>query len=277
MTSIEAAVIEKNSSANRRGAGKVRYRSTIPPVSNGATRAIDAAASTLFCEAEVVRKGKSRWPMMTREAIERPASTLPTRTRRELASTMRVGDLVFIRIRFPPFTAIASATGTWTNHVGIVVDFNRSGPIIAESRLPISRRTALAAYLRRSEGGRVAVLRLPRRLTDRESERVREAAYVRLGRVYDTGFNIDSHRQFCSRFVYEILSEACGESRGEISTLGALLERRPDTDLRLWRLWYFGRIPWARRTITPASLYLDPALQVAFDGKLATQSLLHRR
>src|SRR5579872_4067695 len=107
----------------------------------------------------------SRW------AGRRPGGALPTATRSELASTMRVGDLVFIRIRLPPFGAIASATGTWTNHVGIVIDFNRSGPIIAESRVPLSRRTTLGAYVRRSEDGRVAVLRLPRALTDQEAER----------------------------------------------------------------------------------------------------------
>ena len=210
--------------------------------------------------------------MVTREAIGCPSSGLPTLTQRELTATMRVGDLVFIRIRLPPFTQIASATGTWTNHVGIVVDFDRSGPIIAESRVPLSRRTTLGTYVRRSEDARVAVLRLPRRLTDQEARRVRAAAYVRLGRLYDTGFNIDSHGQFCSRFVYEVLREACGESLGEISTLGALLARRPDTDLRLWKLWYFGKIPWTRRTITPASLYLDPALQVAFDGRLCRRA-----
>jgi hypothetical protein len=199
-------------------------------------------------------------------------SSLPTRTRSELASTLRVGDLVFIRIPFPPFTTIASATGTWTNHVGIVVEFNRSGPLIAESRIPLSRRTTLRTYVRRSQDGRVAVLRLPRHLTSQEAQRLRAAAYVRLGRLYDTGFNIDSHRQFCSRFVHEVLNEACGESLGQISTLSALLARRPDTDLRLWKLWYFGRIPWARRTITPASLYFDPTLQVAFDGKLRART-----
>jgi len=205
------------------------------------------------------------------ESTDRPGD-LPTWTRSELASTVRVGDLVFIRIRYPPFKAIASATGTWTNHVGIVVDFNRSGPIIAESRVPLSRRTTLNAYVRRSEDGRLAVLRLPRRLTNQEAERVRAAAYARLGRLYDTGFDIDSHRQFCSRFVHEVLKEACDESLGEISTLAALLVRQPDTDLRFWKLWYFGNIPWRRRTITPASLYLDPTLQVAFDGRLCARA-----
>jgi len=203
--------------------------------------------------------------MVIPELTDRPLDDLPSRTQSELASIMRVGDLVFIRLRYPPFKAIASATGTWTNHVAVVTDIHRSGPIIAESRVPLSCRTTLNAYVRRSENGRVAVLRLPCLL---EPERVRAAAYARLGRLYDTGFNVDSHRQFCSRFVHEVLKEACGKSLGEISTFGALLARQPNTDLRFWKLWYFGKIPWMRRTITPASLYFDPALQVAFDGRL---------
>ncbi len=205
--------------------------------------------------------------MVTEAATDCPPSD-PTRTLGELAATMRVGDLVFIRIRFRPFTAIASATNTWTNHVGIVVELDDGGPIIAESRVPLSCRTPLKAYVRRSQNGRVAVLRLSRQLTQEESEGVRAAAHVRLGRLYDTGFNLDSRRQFCSKFVREVLNEACGTSLGEVSTLGALFARRPDANLRLWKLWYFGRVPWMRRTITPASLYADPALQVAFDGRL---------
>jgi len=46
----------------------------------------------------------------------------------------------------------------------------------------------------------------------------------------------------------------------------ALLRHNPHADLRLWRSWYFGRIPWERTTVTPASLYRSPALSVVFDG-----------
>jgi hypothetical protein len=206
--------------------------------------------------------------MKTLDAHLPSRTTTPTRTLRELAATARIGDLVFIRIPFLPFTAISTATGTWTNHVGIIVGFDERGPVIAESRVPLSRRTSLAAYVGRSKNGRVAILRLPQRLTPDECERLRTAADERLGRLYDTGFNIDSRRQFCSRFVREVLEDACGRSVGQIDTLGELLERRPDTDLRLWKLWYFGRIPWRRRTVTPASLYTDQSLETAFDGTL---------
>jgi len=200
-------------------------------------------------------------------AAERGAP-LPTLRLRELERSLRPGDIVFTRILQPPFIQIAAATGTWTNHVGIVVGFNRFGAVVAESRLPLSCRTRFTNFVRRSAEGRVAVLRLPRPLSEEEIQRLQRAARRRLGRVYDTGFNLRSRRQFCSRFVCEVLRESTGVAVGEVMTFRELLERNPETDLTLWKAWYFGRIPWERTTITPGSLYVHPSLEVVFDGAL---------
>jgi len=78
----------------------------------------------------------------------------------------------------------------------------------------------------------------------------------------------ESWVQFCSRFVREVLQESTGEVIGEAQTFRELLERNRATHLRLWNLWYFGRIPWDRVTITPGSLYTSGALQVVFDGTI---------
>jgi hypothetical protein len=187
---------------------------------------------------------------------------------RELEGTLRAGDIIFTRIAGAPFRQIADATGTWTNHVGIVVGFNRFGAVVAESRVPLSCRSRFISFVRRSAQGRVAVLRLSRPLSDEEVRRLQRAARSRLGRLYDTGFNLRSRRQFCSRFVHEVLHESTGVAVGEVTTFRDLLERNPGTDLSLWKAWYFGRIPWERSTITPASLYSSPALQVVFDGAI---------
>jgi hypothetical protein len=122
--------------------------------------------------------------------------------------------------------------------------------------------------VRRSGQGRVAVLRLPWQLSQNEIRRLQRAATDRMGYLYDTGFNLRSRRQFCSRFVREVLEESTGAVLGEVLTFSDLLARNPDTDLRLWKIWYFGRIPWERTTVTPASLYSSSSLQVVFDGQL---------
>jgi len=117
-------------------------------------------------------------PMKTNAAptmLAARGSKLPVQMRRELEDTLRAGDIVFTRISGTPFRQIADATGTWTNHVGIVVI-------------------------------------------------------------------------------------------GEVTTFRALFERNPEADLRLWKAWYFRRIPWERATLTPGSLYASPSLKVVFDG-----------
>lgn len=52
----------------------------------------------------------------TDQAIENKISRL------DLGKKLEVGDVVFVRIPFAPFTEVAKTTMSWTNHVGIVVD-----------------------------------------------------------------------------------------------------------------------------------------------------------
>jgi len=202
--------------------------------------------------------------MLNNDAV--PRAPCAVSDLRQLENVVRTGDVVFIRIARTPFRQIAAVTRIWTNHVGIVTGFDDRGALIAESRIPFSCHTPFARFVQRSEHGRVAVLRLPRALTAEECVTLQAAARSRLGRLYDTGFNLESRRQFCSRFVREVLAESTGVVLGKVMTFRELLARSPGADLRLWKLWYFGRIPWERRTVTPASLYHDSALQVLFDG-----------
>lgn len=186
-----------------------------------------------------------------------------------LAAKLRVGDVIFIRVDAKPMREVSAATGSWTNHVGIVVDISGTEPVIGESTFPVSGTTTLARFIARSEGGRVAVSRLKWSLTGEQRQRLVTAAHSRAGIVYDTGFNVRSRRQFCSRYVYEVLAEATGISVGDVETFESLLVRNPEADLAFWRLWYFGRIPWCRETVTPASLLEAPELTPIFDGVVA--------
>jgi hypothetical protein len=186
-----------------------------------------------------------------------------------LLAEVRVGDLVFTRINVLPFREVAAATGTWTNHVGIVIGRDGPMPLIAESTFPRARITRMDDFVLRSEDGRVAVVRLPTTLDVAAEARLKMAADRRLGTLYDTGFDLHSRRQFCSRFVHEVLEEAVGEPVGEVQTLAELFERNPQARLIFWRVWYLGRIPWARQTITPASLLSNPRMRPVFDGRMA--------
>lgn len=177
---------------------------------------------------------------------------------------LQTGDLVFIRIPAFLFRKVADASASWTNHVGIVVGQENGEWMVAESCVPLARQCTFAAFVGRSENGRYCLRRLPAPLDADQQARLRQAAAKRLGTLYHTGFALHSRRQFCSKFVYEVLREACGITVGRIETFATLLSRNPQTSIGFWRLWFFGRIPWQRETITPASQLACPQLQTVF-------------
>jgi len=184
----------------------------------------------------------------------------------ELAKSLQVGDIVFTRIGAYPFRKVAEATGTWTNHVGIVLDISGREPTIGESRFPLSGSTTLTRFIARSAGGRVAVMRLAAPLTPAQQEALAAAARQRAHVFYDTGFDARSPRQFCSRYVRELLQQAAGVEVGRVQTFQQLLASAPQADVAFWRVWYFGSIPWQRETVTPASVLHTPGLKTVFDG-----------
>ena len=184
----------------------------------------------------------------------------------ELAKQLEVGDVVFIRIPRQPFIKVADTTSSWTNHVGIVSDISGKEPLIAESRVPVSGETSWSKFVQRSDKGRVAVTRLPVSLDAQQQHKLRDAVAARRGIMYDTGFDLHSKRQFCSRYVREVLDDAVGVKLGEVEDFSTLLKRNPQADQEFWKVWYFGNIPWQRETVTPASLLNDGRMRVVFDG-----------
>ncbi len=183
-----------------------------------------------------------------------------------LSTQLQIGDVVFIRIPRAPFTKVADTTASWTNHVGIVSDVSGEEPVVSESRVPLSGNTTWTNFVGRSEAGRVAVARLGHPLDKNQQSKLRQAVKSRQGILYDTGFDLHSNRQFCSRYVREVLAEAVGVKLGEVENFDTLLQRNPQADQTFWRMWYFGNIPWQRETVTPASLLRDGRLNVYFDG-----------
>jgi hypothetical protein len=70
---------------------------------------------------------------------------------------------------------------------------------------------------------------------------------------------------YCSKFVREVLLFA-GVSIGKIQTFKELLNENKEHGIWFWRLWFFGFIPWARRTVTPASLLNDMSWKRVFSN-----------
>lgn len=208
------------------------------------------------------------WLLLPCTASDAEANTDLKLPIQSLSSKLEVGDLVFTRIPTRLFLKVADGSGGWTNHVGIVIDTSGPEPLIAESKVPRATTSPLSKFIARSDNGRVAVRRLPRPLETREREALVQATRKRLGTLYDLGFDLHSSRQFCSKFVREVLGEATGEYVGEPENLAQLLTKHPEIDQGFWKLWYLGRIPWQRETVTPVSQYESPRLETLFDGRV---------
>lgn len=192
----------------------------------------------------------------------------PHQSLASLQSQLKVGDVVFVQVLPLPFRKVSEATNSWVNHVGIVVDTSGGEPIVAESKFPLSTHTPLSKFVGRSADGRVATRRLHTPITVEQQQAIASESRKRLGKLYDTGFNLDSSRQFCSKFVHQVVLDSTGQRIGDKESFQQLLTSNPDAKLGFWKLWFFGQIPWDRTTLTPASLYRSPALQTAFDGRV---------
>lgn len=201
-------------------------------------------------------------------ATDTPEST----TLAKLQQMVQVGDIVFLHVSPRPFREISQVTQSWVNHVGIVVATGGSADapeaLIAESTFPRSKITPLSVFVARSVNGQVAVKRMNTPLSAEQLSAIEHASQARLGIFYDTGFDLHSRKQFCSRFVHEVVLEATGITLGEVQSFRTLFVQNPHAHIGFWRAWFLGSIPWQRETITPASVYRSPELHTVFDGRV---------
>ena len=143
------------------------------------------------------------------------------------ANKPAVGDIVFIRIGGPIFSNVALTTQSWTSHVGIIVDYNHGDWIVAESGIPFVRKTPLRKFLDRSVNQEFSIRRLRTEPTGDQKLAMLKFANSQLGRVYSLGFDLNSRKTFCSKFVHDAVYESTRQSIGEEETFDHLLHRNP--------------------------------------------------
>lgn len=130
----------------------------------------------------------------------------------------------------------------------------------------MSTTTTLKKFVARSVKGHYAIRRLRQPITDKEKLAICAQAAGKLNIFYHLGFDHDSKRQFCSKFVHDVYRDALNIAVGKIETFSELLTFNPAASLIFWKVWFFGRVPWARRTVTPASLWHCQKLETVFDS-----------
>ncbi|EKT63052.1 YebB family permuted papain-like enzyme [Providencia burhodogranariea] len=177
---------------------------------------------------------------------------------------LEVGDIVFTSIGTSLFRQIASASLCWSNHVGLIIGYDGQDYLVAESRIPLSTTTTLTRFIERSADKRYSIRRLSTYLSDEQKQALVAEVPSRLNKFYHTGFDYHSSRQFCSKFVFDIYKSALSINIGKIETFQELLGKNPHAKLNFWKLWFIGHIPWERATVTPASLWGHPQLELIY-------------
>lgn len=180
-------------------------------------------------------------------------------------ATVMEGDLIFIDIPNILFRRVAMATQSWTSHVGIVLKSDDGKWIVAESAVPFSRETSLCKFLKKSSKYKFEIRRLSRSLDESKIATMRDTAKSLLGKFYDFGFNFDSEKMFCSKFVY-LIYQSVGIEVGEVQSFQKLIAENPESSLTFWKFWFLGKIPGDRRTVTPASQLIDSKFTTVLKG-----------
>jgi Permuted papain-like amidase enzyme, YaeF/YiiX, C92 family len=183
----------------------------------------------------------------------------PLLTETERAA-LQSGDIVFISEPYPVCHLIAATCESWDSHVGILFRDPDGRLRVAESRVPCCAWTTLDKFLSRTSAGKFAIRRLNGGVSKSQANLLRFECNRRMGRPYHQGFNFDSSREFCSKFVYGVYRDALGIEVGKLETFHELLSRNPRAPVGWWRLWFLGFIPWKRRTVTPTSQLRSPRL-----------------
>lgn len=184
----------------------------------------------------------------------------------QVRDTLQEGDILFISINSFLYKQVARGTGSWCSHVGFVVR-EQGEWFVMESAVPVVKRSPLRSFLSKTCEDQVAIRRLKSGVSSDQIDRLKAEAEKRLGTFYHLGFKYDSKRQFCSKFVHECFRDALDIKLGKVETLEVLLEQNPQASVGFWRAWYFGMIPWQRRTLTPASQLADDALETVFSTR----------
>lgn len=87
-----------------------------------------------------------------------------------------------------------------------------------------------------------------------------------LGRPYDTRYQLDDDRIYCSELIYKAYLEASGEALGELSRLGDLNWRPYEETIRHYEQ---GPVPLDRELITPRRMAEADQLELVFAHNLA--------
>ena len=189
-----------------------------------------------------------------------------TSDRRDPATLVRDGDLIFHTSRSSQSVAIQRATGSRYSHMGIVI--HRGGrPYVLEA-ISTVQYTPLKRWIARGERSRYVVMRLKnhgRALSPEDASRLRATAAQFVGKPYDLTFEWSDSRIYCSELVWKLYERALGIEIGRLQKLGEFNLRDPLVRQKLQER-YGSKIPRDEPVIAPDAMFKAPGLVKILEG-----------
>nr|AYM52722.1 hypothetical protein [Archangium disciforme] len=173
-----------------------------------------------------------------------------------LEEALRTGDIVLHTSRSRQSRFIQAATESPLSHVGMV-EVTPQGAWVVEAVQPV-QRVPFAKWKARGAKGRILVLR-PKALSDAQRRRAVASAKAHLGKPYDWRFEWGDAAMYCSELVRKAYAQGAGVEYGKMERLGSLKVAGLEKPMRER---YGKKVPVDLELVTPASLAVDPRLEV---------------
>jgi hypothetical protein len=170
------------------------------------------------------------------------------------------------------YRRVARVSNSWASHVGLAFKDHHTGEwYVYESTVFKGKKTPLCQFLGRAAGDHYAIGRLKKPLSPAKLEALWAWTTdpANYGQNYDLGFDLDeAGTNFCSKFVYNAFRRI-GVEIGRVQTFRELFDGFKGPEKERTELVNFFKtfmlradLPWARRTVTPASQLEDPRLTI---------------
>jgi uncharacterized protein YycO len=180
-------------------------------------------------------------------------------------SNLHEADVVFQDSPSAQSRAIKEATHSRFSHVGLV-HFEKGQAFVVEAVGPV-KRTPLAAWIARGQGGHFTVMRLKEATDGLPADALPKfaAAEARFaGRPYDFSFEWSDDRLYCSELVWKVYKEALGVELGSLQRLGDLDLTSAVVRAKL-RERYGAHVPLDQPVISPGAIAASPLLETVVE------------
>jgi uncharacterized protein YycO len=181
------------------------------------------------------------------------------------SSVLHEADIVFQTSHSAQSWAIQAATHSRFSHVGLV-HLENGKPFVIEAVGPV-KRTPLAAWIARGEGGHFTVMRLKDAAEGVPADALPKVAAAEarfVGLPYDFSFEWSDDRIYCSELVWKVYKQALGVELASPQRLGDFDLTNPVVQAKL-RERYGSRVPLDEPVISPGAIAASPLLETVVE------------